>query len=42
MYEKIDLSNSTLSRKGKSNLMKMLIKNGDAFGLRDEIGECPN
>ena len=42
MYEKIDLSNSALSRKQKTRLMKMLIKYRDAFSLRDEIGECPN
>ena len=42
MYEKIDLSNSALSRKEKARLMKMLIKYRDAFSLRDEIGECPN
>ena len=42
LYEKIDLSNSTLSRKERTRLMKMLIKYRDAFSLRDEIGECPN
>ena len=42
MYEKIDLSNSALSRKEKVRLMKMLIKYRDTFSLRDEIGECPN
>ena len=42
MYEKIDLSNSALSRKEKAKLMKMLIKYRDTFSLRDEIGECPN
>ena len=42
LYEKIDLSNSALSRKEKSRLMKILIKYRDAFSLRDEIGECPN
>ena len=42
MYEKIDLSNSSLSRKEKARLMKMLIKYRDAFSLRDEIGEYPN
>ena len=42
MYEKIDLSNSALSRKQKARLMKMLLKYRDAFSLRDEIGECPN
>ena len=42
MYEKIDLSNSALSKKEKAKLMKMLIKYRDAFSLRDEIGECPN
>ena len=42
LYEKIDLTNSALSRKEKTRLMKMLIKYRDAFSLRDEIGECPN
>ena len=42
MYEKIDLSNSALSRKEKAKLMKLLIRYRDAFNLRDEIGECPN
>ena len=42
MYEKIDLSNSALSRQEKAKLMKMLTKYRDAFSLRDEIGECPN
>ena len=42
LYEKIDLSDSALSRKEKSRLMKMLIKYRDAFSLRDEIGKCPN
>ena len=42
MYEKIDLSNSTLSRKEKARSMKMLIKYRDAFSLRDKIGECSN
>ena len=42
LYEKIDLSDSALSRKEKTRLMKMLIKYRDAFSLRDEIGECPN
>ena len=42
MYEKIDLSNSALSRKEKAKLMKLLIRYRDTFSLRDEIGECPN
>ena len=42
LYEKIDVSNSALSRKEKTRLMKMLIKYRNAFSLRDEIGECPN
>ena len=42
MYEKIDLSNSALSRKEKAKLIKILIKYKDAFNLRDEIGGCPN
>ena len=42
LYEKIDLSDSALSRKERSRLMKMLIKYREVFSLRDEIGECPN
>ena len=42
LYEKVDLSNSALSRREKTRLMKMLIRYRDAFSLRDEIGECPN
>ena len=42
LYEKIDLSDSALSRKEKARLMKMLIKYREGFSLRDEIGECPN
>ena len=38
LYEKIDLSNSALSRREKTRL----IKYRDAFSLRGEIGECPN
>ena len=30
------------SRKEKTRLMKMILKYGEAFSLRDEIGECPN
>ena len=42
LYEKVDLSDSALSRKEKARLMKLLIKYREAFSLRDEIGECPN
>ena len=42
LYEKTDLSDSALSRKEKTRLMKMLIRYRDAFSLRDEMGECPN
>ena len=35
LYEKKDLSNSALSRKEKTRLMKMLMKYRDAFSLRD-------
>ena len=42
MCERIDLSNSALSRKEKARLLKILIRYRDAFSLRDEIGECPN
>ena len=41
-YEKIDLSDSALSRKDKARLMKMLIKYRETFSVRDEIAECPN
>ena len=41
-YEKIDLKDSALTKKGKAKLMKMILKYRDAFSLRDEIGECPN
>ena len=42
LYEKIDLSDSALSRKEKARLMKLLIKYREAFSLGDEIGEYPN
>ena len=42
LYEKIDLSDSALSRKEKARLIKLIIKYREAFSLRDEIGECPN
>ena len=42
LNEKIDLSDSVLSRKEKTRLMKLLIKYKEAFSLRDKIGECPN
>ena len=42
LYDKIDLSQSALSRKEKSRLMMMIIRYRDAFSLRDEIGNCPN
>ena len=42
LYDKIDFSDSALTRKEKAKLMKMLLKYGDAFSLRDKIGECPN
>ena len=42
LYEKIDLKESTLSKKEKAKLMEMILKYRYAFSLRDEIGECPN
>ena len=42
LHEKIDLSDSALSRKEKARLMRLLIRYREAFSLRDEIGECPN
>ena len=42
LYEKIDLSESDLTSKEKTKLMKLVVKYRDAFSLRDEIGACPN
>ena len=42
LHEKIDLSDSALSRKEKTRLLKLLIKYREVFSLRDEIEECPN
>ena len=42
LYEKIDLSHSHLTSKGKAKLMKLILRYRDAFSLRDEIGTCPN
>ena len=42
LFEKIDLKDSALTKKEKAKLMKMILKYGDAFSLRDEIGACPN
>ena len=38
----IDLDKSCLSQTEKKEVMDMLYKNKDAFGLRDEMGTCPN
>ena len=38
----INLDNTCLSRKEKEEVMDMLYKYKDAFGLRDEIHTCPN
>ena len=38
----IDLENSCLTEKEKKEVMEMLYKYKDAFGLRDEMGTCPN
>ena len=42
LYEKIDLSQSYLTSKEKTKLMKLVLKYRDAFSLRDEIGACPS
>ena len=42
LYEKIDLSESDLTSKEKTKLMKLIVKYRDVFSLRDEIGACPN
>ena len=42
LFEKIDLKDSTLTKKEKAKLMKMILKYRDAFSLRDKIGAYPN
>ena len=42
LCEKIDLKDSTLRKKERARLMKLILKYRDAFSLRDEIGECSN
>ena len=38
----INLDNSALRRKEKKEIRELLYEYKDAFGLRDEIGTCPN
>ena len=38
----IDLENSCLAKEEKEEVMNMLYRYKEAFGLRDEIGTCPN
>ena len=38
----INLDNSCLSKEEKREVMDMLHRYREAFGLRDEIGTCPN
>ena len=38
----INLNNSCLSKEEEIKVMDMLYKYKEAFGLRDEIGTCPN
>ena len=38
----VDSENSCLTNEEKNNVMNMLYKYKEAFGLRDEIGTCPN
>ena len=38
LFEKIDLKDSTLTKREKTKLMKMIPKYRDAFSLREEIG----
>ena len=38
----IDLKNLCLNKEEKMKVMDMLFKYKEAFGLRDEIGTCPN
>ena len=38
----VNLDNSCLSKQEKIKVMDMLLKYKEAFGLRDELGTCPN
>ena len=38
----IDLDSSGLTKEGRKEVMEMLYKYKEMFGLRDEIGTCPN
>ena len=42
LYDRIDLSDSLLTSRGKSKLMALIVKYKKAFSLQDEIGHCPN
>ena len=42
LFKFISLEESCLNHSGKKKLLNMLIKNKQAFSLRDEIGTCPN
>ena len=38
----IDLENSCLTKEEKKEVIEMLYKYRELFGLRDDIGTCPN
>ena len=42
LHKYIDLRQSTLTKREKLRLMRLLCKYKKAFSLRDEIGACPN
>ena len=42
LWKYIDLTESSLDKEGKAELMEIILKHQKAFSLRDEIGECPN
>ena len=42
LYQYIDLSKSHLTNKEKEEVMDLIVTYKKAFGLRDEIGKCPD
>ena len=42
LHQYIDLSESHLTRKGKEEVMDLIVAYKKAFSLRDEIGKCPD
>ena len=42
LYKYIDLSKSHLTSKEKEEVKDLIVTYKKAFGLRDEIGKCPD